>query len=213
MTRVPVKLEDKHTRQGQSRGRLVNAFLCLDVPAPVLAETARNWEPLLNAGLERRGRLGLPALENPHWNWSTKAAWISLASYRSLGIECEGVMQGLMLVVTDGYFARVPPDTGKPIVYVDYVQSSPQNNEDLVDKPRFGAIGSFLMEGAARLSIDMEFGGRLGLHSLNRSEGFYEKLGLVRVEIERHNRHARGLWYYEWTQQGANYFLTKRRGI
>lgn len=212
MTRVPVKLEDKHTRQGQQRGTLVDAFLCLDVPASILSETAKSWEPLWNAGIERRERLGKPPLENPHWNWSTKAGWLSLSSYRSLGIECEGVMQGLMLVITDGYSARVAPDVGKPLMYVDYVQIAPWNNEELADKPRFGAVGSFLMEGAARLSIDMEFGGRLGLHSLKRSEGFYEKLGLKRVEIERHDRHARGLWYFEWTKEGAETFLTKRRG-
>jgi hypothetical protein len=119
-------------------------------------------------------------------------------------------MQGLMLVITDGRFARVVPDTGKPMVYVDYVQNAPWNNEDLVDKPRFGGVGSFLIEGAMRLSMDMTFGGRLGLHSLKSSEGFYDKLGLARVEIERYDRHALGLWYFEWTKQGANEFLIKR---
>jgi hypothetical protein len=145
MTRIPIKLEDKHTRQGQEGGSLVGAFLCLDVPAATLADTARIWEPLLNAGFERRERLSLPPMENPHWSWSLKASWLTLASYRSLAVECEGAMQGLMLVITDGYVARLPPDAGKPVVYVDYVQIAPWNNEDLVDKPRFGAVGSFLM--------------------------------------------------------------------
>ena len=97
------------------------------------------------------------------------------------------------------------------MVYVDYVQVAPWNNEDLVDRPRFGAVGSFLMEGAVRLSIDMQYGGRLGLHSLRRSEGFYKKLGLSPVEIERRDRHARGLWYFEWTRHAAADFLKQRR--
>ena len=70
LIRVPVKLEDKHTRQEQQLGALVDAFLCLDVPAAVLADTARRCAPLWNAGIERRERLGLPPLENPHWDWS-----------------------------------------------------------------------------------------------------------------------------------------------
>jgi hypothetical protein len=57
----------------------------------------------------------------------------------------------------------------------------------------------------------MEYGGRLGLHSLKRSEGFYRKLGLCAAEIERHDRHARGLWYFEWSKLGADEFLSKRR--
>ena len=211
MTRVPIKLEDKHTRLNGQRGMLVDAFLCLDVPASVMADTAKGWAPLWNAGIERRMRLGLPPIENPHWNWSAKASWLTMASYRSLGVECEGVMQGLMLVITDGYIARVAPDAGKPIVYVDYVQTAPWNNEDLVDKSRFAAAGTFLMHGVVQLSIEMEYGGRVGLHSLRRSEGFYEKLGMTRVEIEHHDRHVRGLWYFEWTSKTVDNLLMNKR--
>ena len=65
-----------------------------------------------------------------------------------------------------------------------------------------GAIGSHLLDGAVRLSVDLGFGGRIGLHSLERSEGFYRRLGLTAVEVERHDRHARGLWYFELTRPG-----------
>jgi hypothetical protein len=46
MTRFPAKLEDKHTRQGSQRGRLVEASVCLDVPASLIAETISKWKPL-----------------------------------------------------------------------------------------------------------------------------------------------------------------------
>ena len=93
MTRFPAKLEDKHTRQGSHRGKLVEASVCLDVPASLIAETISKWKPLWDAGLERRKTLGLPRLENEHWDWLAKAGWLSLAAYRSLGVECEGVLQ------------------------------------------------------------------------------------------------------------------------
>lgn len=211
MTRFPAKLEDKHTRQGNQRGKLVDASVCLDVPASLIAETIFKWKPLWDAGLERRQTLGLPRLENEHWDWLAKAGWLSLAAYRSLGIECEGVMQGLMLVVTDGYYARTEPDTGKPLVYVDYVQTAPWNDENLVDHPRFGAVGTHLLDGAVKLSVDLEYAGRIGLHSLHRSEGFYRRLGLIPVEVEGRDRHARGLWYFELTRQSADQFLQARR--
>jgi hypothetical protein len=34
------------------------------------------------------------------------------------------------------------------------VQDAPWNNEDLVDRPRFGAVGSHLLDGAVKLSVD-----------------------------------------------------------
>jgi hypothetical protein len=211
MTRFPAKLEDKHTREGKHRGKLVDAFVCLDVPAGLIAETILNWKPLWDAGLERRHRLGMPPLENEHWDWLGKADWLSLVAYRSLGVECEGMMQGLMLVVTDGYYSRTEPDLGKPLIYVDYVQTAPWNDEDLVDRPRLGAVGTHLLDGAVKLSVDLEYAGRIGLHSLQRSEGFYRRLGFAPVEIERRDRHARGLWYFELTRQRADEFLHARR--
>jgi phosphoglycerate dehydrogenase-like enzyme len=68
----------------------------MGIPAAVLAETGQRWKPLWEAGLARRKRLGLPPLENEHWDWSAKSDWLSLAAYRSLGVECEGTMQGLI---------------------------------------------------------------------------------------------------------------------
>jgi hypothetical protein len=210
MTRFPIQLEDKHTRQGNERGKLVDAFLCLDVSAALIAETVAGWAPIWNAGLERRSHQGLPPPANEHWDWLMKAGWLSLAGYRSLGVECEGIMQGLMLVVTDGHYARLAPELGRPLAYVDYLQTAPWNDGDLVDKPRFGAVGSHLLDGAVKLSLDLEYAGRIGLHSLPASEGFYRRLGLTAVEVERQDRHALGLWYFEMTKQGAEEFLQLR---
>lgn len=106
MTRFPIKLEDKHTRRGSQRGQLVGASLCLDVPASVIAENVAVWQPIWEAGIERRRQLGLPSLEHQHWDWLAKSSFLSLAAYRSLAIECEGIMQGLMMLVTDGYAAQ-----------------------------------------------------------------------------------------------------------
>jgi hypothetical protein len=115
-----------------------------------------------------------------------------------------------MMVVTDCYATRTLPDVGKPLVYVDYFQNAPWNNEELVDRPRFGAVGSHLLDAAVKLSVDLEYGGRIGLHSLQRSEGFYRRLRMTPVEVEQQDRHARGLWYFEFTRQQAEDFLRAR---
>ena len=86
MTRFPIKLEDKHTRQGRQRGQLVEASVCLDVSASLIADSVARWKTLWVAGLERRRGLGVPAVENEHWDWLANRVglvWPPIAAWAS----------------------------------------------------------------------------------------------------------------------------------
>src|SRR5258708_39832078 len=97
-------------------------------------------------------------------------------------------MQGLMMVDLARHQARLPPDVGKPLVYIDYLESAPWNVKPMVDVPRYAGIGAVLVNVAVQVSIDEGFHGRIGLSSLANAASFYEKrcqiisIGFFRTE-------------------------------
>ena len=127
-----------------------------------------------------------------------------------MGIECQGQMQGLMMVKTAGYTARLPMDMGKPLVYVDYIEVAPWNCRPLTDTPRFGGIGVRLIEAAIRLSMDEGLHGRVGLHALPQAEAFYRNVCLMVCLGADAN--YQDLPYYELTREKAAEFLSEGGG-
>ncbi len=71
---------------------------------------------------------------------------------------------------------------------------------------RYAAVGTRLVEAAVRLSLDEGFKGRIGLHSLPRSEGFYLRTCRMSA-VERDLRKGNLLWC-EFTPEQAKQFLT-----
>ena len=70
-------------------------------------------------------------------------------------------------------------DPSRVVLYVDYVETAPWNIKEITDRIRYAPIGSRLLADAVRLSLDMGFEGRVGLHSLPAAESFYRlKLGM-----------------------------------
>jgi hypothetical protein len=96
-----------------------------------------------------------------------------MLAYRSFGIEAAGKMQGLMIVCLTGKNARLDPDKGKPLVYVDFIETAPWNAKEFTNSPIYKGVGFRLIQAAARLSIDESFAGRVGLHSLAQASPFY----------------------------------------
>jgi hypothetical protein len=88
---------------------------------------------------------------------------------------CENEWQGVMLTKTAPHFARLPEDKGKPLVYVDYLETAPWNwhVESIGWECRYKATGSILLRQAVIQSLDEGFHGRLGLHALPQAEGYY----------------------------------------
>lgn len=113
--------------------------------------------------------------------------------------------QGLMLVTT-AEVCRLPIQKGKPLVYIDYLETAPWNQRVLAEQPRFGGIGTVMIATALRLSLDEGFHGRMGLHSLPQADNFYEASGMTRMAKDPFKQ---GLCYFEMTPQQATAFLDK----
>lgn len=183
----------------------VAATLMIDVPVEIIEAAEITWAVQRIEGARRLQAEGNAVPEHWHWNWKTKTHKLQLLNYRSVGIECAGEMQGLMLVSLAGHSARMPPDKGKPLVYIDYLESAPWNVKGLADgPPRYGALGTRLVEAAVQLSREEEFSGRVGLHALPQASRFYEQTcGMLSGGPDPHYHN---LCWYELTSQASQEF-------
>ena len=144
------------------------------------------------------------------WDWRRKISRLGDPLLGFYGIECEGKMQGLLEVAKEGYRARLPVQKGKPLVYVKYVEVAAWNMKLLTPKPRFGGVGARLIRAAIELSLDEDYKGRLGLHSLpddkkGEPEWFYKNV--CKMEPMETERDGEGLLYFELTPERAQEFL------
>jgi hypothetical protein len=165
------------------------------------AETA--WRPVLDRELKRMADEDVPANlrpEHAHWNWRRKhEVTEGLLVYQMLGIEHDGTMQGLMLVQTAGVFCRLPEQKDKGLVYVMFIATAPWNSPKVVASPRYKYVGAILIAAAIKISLDLGFNGRVGLHSLPQSEDWYAK-NMTDVGIDP----KKNLRYFEITREQAN---------
>lgn len=148
-----------------------------------------------------------PGSQHLHWDWAKKAAHYGpLLSYKFLAVECQGQVQGLMLALVDA-FAQIPDQRGKPLVYVHYVAAAPWNQSSLTKNPQFGLVGSVLIATAIELSRQQGFAGRIGLHSLPQSEGFYQHA--CAMQDLGPDSNVQGLRYFEMTPEDADRFYPR----
>ncbi len=190
-------------------GQLAEASLIDGVSRDEIERSESLWRPILLESLEIRQRSGIAKgswPEHSHWDWRKKhAATEGLIAYRMFGVECEGDMQGLMLVSTAGHPCRIAEQRGKEQVYIDFVASAPWNSRELVDSPRYGLVGRVLIATAVQLSLAEGFRGRVGLHSLPQSETFYAtNCGMTDLGKDTKKE---GLRYFETTPAQAAAFL------
>ena len=166
------------------------------------------WGPVRRAAVERLVREGYPSDQMPqhwHWDWGRKVPKLVLLAFTGVGIEVGGEYQGLMLLALAGYDARLAAELGRPVVYVDYVESAPWNLSPLDPNPQYAGVGKRLITAAVAVSAAEGFGGLIGLHSLEQAEGFYEqRCRLVRVGPDPFYG---GLEYFEATRQRAEEIL------
>ena len=186
-----------------------DAFLRTELSPQVLAGVEQEWGPLRRAAARRLLESGTPPEQIPrhwHWDWSAKSQNLQLLAYRCFGIECEQKMQGLMMVLTAGKQARLPPDEGKPLVYIDYLESAPWNVIPLVDTPIFAGVGMVLMRTAVQLSLDEGFHGRIALHALPQAEEFYRDK--CEMQGGGNDPQYQNLPYFEMTRDLAHKFIS-----
>jgi hypothetical protein len=166
------------------------------------------WQPFLvqavmDALLRGVPRYDLP--ENKHWEWERKARAMQKGSV-SFSIVAQKETQALMIARSDKH-CRLSQQVGLPLLYVDYLATSPWNLPGLVVAPRFRRCGAVLMRTALRHSVALGFAGRLGLHSLQGAEGFYrDKLKMHDMGIDAGYE---GLRYFEMTAADAAIYLNR----
>jgi len=193
--------------------KLVDAELFDEVTVEHFLETQKKWRPIVKDAAQQLYRAGADVGSIPqhfHWDWTSKEADLRVLAFTFFGISCGGELQGLMKLATVGHVARHPEQKGKPIVYVDYLETAPWNIKVLTQaqgkNSRFGAVGSRLIEAAVRKSQEEGFKGRLALHSLPSSEPFYiETCGMTALERDPAKQN---LVWCEFTPEQAETFLS-----
>lgn len=143
-------------------------------------------------------------LSTTFWEWDDKVKDVEgFLESRSYSVMCEGTTQGLMIVNLASRESLIHEQQGKPLVYVNYLEVAPWNQRVIETvKPRFYGVGSVLLRAAIELSLENEFSGRVGLHSLPKSESWYRnKCGMTDLGV----RPGR-LRYFEMTPGQAKAF-------
>jgi len=185
-----------------------------DAPAEVFRTLDRKnfddfetlWRPMLKEARRRVDTWEEAALvdaQDSHWEWVEKAVEAERIMGRdTFAIEAAGVTQGLMLV--DVGFGRLPDLRGKELVYIDLLATAPWNRPKLTPDARYKGVGRVLVGTAISLSVDLGFGGGIGLHSLPQSEDWYRGVGFTDVEFDD----AKGMRYFEMSIADALAFVS-----
>lgn len=172
-----------------------------------LDDWEKEWQPALYAGILDLARRRVPQDQWPqswHWNWADKTAKVQgLIAFRGFSVVAQGVTQGLAQVDLN-QTGREPGQTGRPIVYLDYVEVAPWNRPEFGSPPRLRGVGSALIAAAIALSEDEGFKGRIGLHSLPQADDFYRKIGMTDLGPDPAYQKLR---YFEMTAEQARAFL------
>jgi len=190
-------------------GRFVEANLIDGLTREDVEKADADWKPFLDEQIKRMESTGIPKHKWPqhrHWNWREKYdATEEYLAYRMFGIECQSQVQGLMLALTAGKNSQIASQRGRPLVYVHFLAAAPWNLASIVAEPRFSLVGSILVAAAIHLSIEEEFQGRIGLHSLPQSDDWYRKTcGMTDLGPDQTVENLR---YFEMTPEQASEFL------
>lgn len=196
----------------RTTGRAVEAEL-LDGLVPedlMLLESV--WTPERSRVLLETTRAGLLQEERPQslsWNWRAKAQHLRLLQAAGYAVVCNEEWQGAMLTKSATHFSRLGEARGKPLVYIDFLEVAPWNwtITGIGQFGKFGLIGPRLFERAVLQSWREGFEGRIALHSLPQSEGFYQNA--CRMMSLGSDEDHDGLTYFELSRDNANRILEK----
>ena len=84
---------------------------------------------------------------------------------------------------------------------MEYVENAPWNRKELFAPPRYRGVGSVLIRAAVVLSEDLEFHGRIGLHSLPQANGVHaDTCGMTDLAPDPGDGNLR---YFETTPEQA----------
>ncbi|HEY9662659.1 MAG TPA: hypothetical protein V6C65_29745, partial [Allocoleopsis sp.] len=153
----------------QANGEIVTALICPMVQQH-LDDFNLVWKPMLEA----------VDGEDAFWDWARKKRLaLSDDRYEAYALEQDNLTHGLLWLETQWHCSQWA--IGQPLVYVEALASAPWNRRSLDPQPWFRGVGSALLEFARRRSLDLSYGGRLGLHALPSSESFYESRNMLNL--------------------------------
>ena len=196
-----------------ARGEPETAALWHAITEQQLADWEGEWVPELFKAIQRLRRGGSERRHWPqsrHWDWRRKATVLQgMLANPGFGIVCDGLTQGMMIVDIVKHRGRLDDQRGQHLVYVEFVENAPWNRAELFNPPRYRGVGSILIRAAVALSEELEFHGRIGLHSLPQANGFYANTcGMTDLGADRDHE---GLRYFEMTPDQARAFIAKGR--
>jgi hypothetical protein len=111
------------------------------------------------------------------WDWAYKLRLaVNDDRYEAYSIEFESLLQGVILIETQWHRSWLPQRF--PLVYVEYLASAPWNRRLLEDPPYLVGVGRALLLFARQRSMELRYGGRVGLHSLPGAESFYRRYNM-----------------------------------
>ena len=176
-----------------------------------LADWEGEWVPELFKAVQRLRRMGVDRRHWPqsrHWDWRKKIeALQGMLAHPGFSVVCDGMTQGMMIVDTTTKRCRIDSQKGRHLVYVEFVENAPWNRPELFDPPRYRGVGSVLIRAAIALSEELEFHGRIGLHSLPQANGFYANTcGMTDLGADPGYENLR---YFEMTPERAWAFVAK----
>jgi hypothetical protein len=183
-----------------------DASLFQGVDLDTLQSIETDWTPLFDAAAPENRP------EDAHWEWAAKAlqALQNPLNYELFGIEADARTQGMMLVLKGGpkCFSRHPEHPRAPLVYLDFLATAPWNRPSMTAKPVYKGIGRVLFMAAVSLSIEEEFAGRVGLHSLPGAEAFYRNQ-LNMTDMGKDDAYQ-NLRYFELSSTQARQLISAR---
>lgn len=194
------------------RGEPVPAELRDAITEQQIADWENKWRPELLKAIKHLEREGIERRHWPqsrHWDWREKVEALEGRSLANPGfsIVCDGATQGMMIVDTVKKRCRIDSQKGKHLVYVEFVENAPWNRKQLYDPPRYRGVGSILISAAVTLSEELEFHGRIGLHSLPQANDFYaNNCGMTDLGVDPDYQSLR---YFEMTPEQARAFIAK----
>lgn len=197
----PVDLFNRHTSVFEE-ARIVHGL-----DEHNLDDFEHHWRPMLRVcrvGLADNAAAGAGNVQDWYWDWVVESYKAERTmGYDMFAIECDGRTQALM-VVDSNQFALHPSQRGKELVHIARLATAPWNRTKTVEHPKYKGAGRVLVATAISLSIELEFGGRVGLHSLPQSEGWYRRCGFFEV-LDPNTKNT--LKYFEMTADAAAKFL------
>ena len=128
------------------------------------------------------------------WIWDYKLRQSQQQDrYEAYSLDVDGFSQGLIFIETQWHRSQLAERP--PLVYVEAISSAPWNRGYIEQPPWLRGVGRRLLTFARLRSVDLGYGGRVGLHSLPNVEGFYERLKMTDYgpDLEKD-----GLIYFEY---------------